>query len=283
MPAGLEVTRSPPRPVAVTVRVAFWPGGVTVSVAVRVTLPALAVIVTGVDAVTELVVTVKPALVAPWATETLAGTLAVAGFELDSVTGNPPTGAAAVSVTVPWVALPPVTEAGLTDSADSAAGAGGDELDCGVKGRTEDQAPAVPIALIPRTRHQCRRMVRKKGAVNCDGVTSRASTGFAKSLPSSIWIRYDVAALTSVQSKATAWAGEASDAGRSSDGADGVGGGASDVAFSRTARPGKAPPMPSTRSGFVSALRAAVMSPTVPMLDLSGGISIWIGAWNVPF
>ena len=72
MPAGLEVTRSPPRPVAVTVSVAFWPGGVTVSVAVRVTLPALAVIVTGVDAVTALVVTVKSALVAPWATEKLA-------------------------------------------------------------------------------------------------------------------------------------------------------------------------------------------------------------------
>ena len=104
MPAGLEVTRSPPRPVAVTVRVAFWPGGVTVSVAVRVTLPALAVIVTGVDAVTALVVTVKPALVAPWATDTLPGTLAVAGFELDSVTGKPPTGAAAVSVTVPCAA-----------------------------------------------------------------------------------------------------------------------------------------------------------------------------------
>ena len=124
MPAGLEVTRSPPRPVAVTVSVAFWPGGVTVSVAVRVTPPALAVIVTGVDAVTALVVTVKPAFVAPWATETLPGTLAVAGFELDSVTGKPPTGAAAVSVTVPCAAVPPVTEAGFTDSADNAAGAG---------------------------------------------------------------------------------------------------------------------------------------------------------------
>ena len=71
--------------------------------------------------------------------------------------------------------------------------------------------------------------------------------------------------------------------GVSSDGADGVGGGACDVTLRRTARPGKAPPMPSTRSGLVSALSAAVMSPTVPMLDLSGGISIWIGAWNVPF
>jgi len=37
IPAGLEVIRSPLRPVAVTVSVAACPGGVTVSVAVRVT------------------------------------------------------------------------------------------------------------------------------------------------------------------------------------------------------------------------------------------------------
>jgi hypothetical protein len=65
IPAGLDVTRSPPRPVAVAVRVAFCAGGVTVSVAVRVTFPALAVIVTGVDVVTALVVTAKVAVVAP--------------------------------------------------------------------------------------------------------------------------------------------------------------------------------------------------------------------------
>ena len=39
IPAGLDVTRSPLRPVAVTDNVAFWPGGVTVSVAVRVPPP----------------------------------------------------------------------------------------------------------------------------------------------------------------------------------------------------------------------------------------------------
>src|SRR5918994_5037699 len=44
MPAGFEVTRSPPRPVAVTVSVAACGGGFTVRVAVRVTPPALAVI-----------------------------------------------------------------------------------------------------------------------------------------------------------------------------------------------------------------------------------------------
>ena len=36
MPAGFDNTRSPLRPVAVTVSVAAWPGGVTVSDAVRV-------------------------------------------------------------------------------------------------------------------------------------------------------------------------------------------------------------------------------------------------------
>jgi hypothetical protein len=37
IPAGLDVTRSPLRPVAVTVSVAVCPGGFTVSVVVRVT------------------------------------------------------------------------------------------------------------------------------------------------------------------------------------------------------------------------------------------------------
>jgi hypothetical protein len=124
MPAGLEVTRSPLRPVAVTVSVAVCPGGVTVRVAVRVTPPALAVIVTGVDAVTALVEIVKVALVAPCATDTLAGT-AAAVLLLDSVTANPPTGAAEVRVTVPCEEVPPVTLVGLTDSAESAAGAAG--------------------------------------------------------------------------------------------------------------------------------------------------------------
>ena len=65
IPAGLEVTRSPLRPVAVTVKTVFCPAGVTVSAAVRVTLPAVAVIVTGVDAVTVVVAIAKVALVAP--------------------------------------------------------------------------------------------------------------------------------------------------------------------------------------------------------------------------
>jgi hypothetical protein len=125
IPAGLEVTRSPLRPVAVTVSVAVWPGGVTVRVAVRVTAPALAVIVAGVDVVTELVAIAKVALVAPCATVTLAGAVAVAVSLLDSVAVNPPEGAAPVSVTVPCDAVPPETLAGLTATDDNEAGGGG--------------------------------------------------------------------------------------------------------------------------------------------------------------
>jgi hypothetical protein len=92
-------------------------------VAVRVTVPAEAVIVTVVDAVTEVVETVKLALVAPAATVTLGGTVAAA-LLLDSVTPTPPAGAAAVSVTVPCAALPPVTLVGLIPTADNAAAGG---------------------------------------------------------------------------------------------------------------------------------------------------------------
>ena len=122
MPAGFEVTRSPLRPVAVTVSVAVCAGGVTVRVAVRVTPPALAVIVTGVDVVTALVAIAKVALVAPCATDTLAGTVAAVLLS-DSATVSPPAGAADVSVTVPCEEAPPVTLVGLTETAESAAGA----------------------------------------------------------------------------------------------------------------------------------------------------------------
>ena len=139
MPAGLEVTRSPLRPVAVTVRVTAWPGGVTVSVAVRVTPPALAVMVAGVDVETALVVTVKVALVAPCATVTLAGTVAAPAL-LASVTANPPEGAAAVKLIVPCDAVPPTTVAGFTAIAESEAGAGG-----GAGGVT----PSVAVRVVP--------------------------------------------------------------------------------------------------------------------------------------
>jgi hypothetical protein len=185
MPAGLDVIRSPLRPVAVTVSVACCDGGVTVSVAVRVTPAALAVIVTGVDVVTALVEIANVALVAPCATDTLAGTVA-AVLLLESDTPNPPAGAAAVSVTVPCAPLPPTTLVGLTDTAESAAGA---VAACGVKRRTVENGPAVPAELIPRTRHQCWRAART-GAVNCDAVTVRSTTSGAENVSeSSIWIR----------------------------------------------------------------------------------------------
>jgi hypothetical protein len=168
MPAGLDVMRSPLRPDAVTVsmNVPVCPAGVTLSVVVRVTLPATAVIVTGVDTATVVVVIAKPALVAPCATVTPAGRVAALLLSL-IVTANPPDGAAAVKVTVPCEGLPPTTDAGFTETADSAAGAG---ALCGVKLRTDDHAPAVPAELTPRTRHQCCRAARD-AAVNCDAVT----------------------------------------------------------------------------------------------------------------
>jgi hypothetical protein len=125
MPAGFEVTRSPPRPVAVTVSVAVCAGGVTVRVAVRVNPPALAVIVTGVDVVTVFVAIANVVLVAPCATDTLAGTVAAAVLLLDSETAKPPAGAADVRVSVPCEEVPPVTLVGFTDTAESAAGADG--------------------------------------------------------------------------------------------------------------------------------------------------------------
>ena len=92
--------------------------------AVRVTLPTLAVIVTGVDVVTPLVGIAKIAVVDPCATDTLAGTVA-AVLLLDRETASPPAGAVAVRVTVPCAAVPPLTLDGFTDTAESAAGVAG--------------------------------------------------------------------------------------------------------------------------------------------------------------
>ena len=123
MPAGLESTRSPLRPVAVTVNVAFAVGGFTVSVALRLIPPRAPVMLTAVAAVTAPVVTVKVALVAPAGTVTLAGT--VAAVELsESDTTAPPDGAALVRVTAPCDVPPPVTLAGLSVNVLRLAGGG---------------------------------------------------------------------------------------------------------------------------------------------------------------
>jgi hypothetical protein len=127
IPAGLDVTRSPLRPVAVTDNVAVCAGGFggfTVSVVDRVSPPYTAEIVTGVAAPTVVVVAVNVALVAPPATVMLAGT-AAALLLLESATAAPPCGAAADRMTVPCEDDPPMTLWGLTDTLCSVADGGG--------------------------------------------------------------------------------------------------------------------------------------------------------------
>ena len=80
--------------------------------------------VTAVDAVTALVLTVNVALVAPAATVTLEGTVAAAVLLLESATVAPPAGAAPLSVTVPVEEFPPVTLVGFSPS-EARVGGGG--------------------------------------------------------------------------------------------------------------------------------------------------------------
>jgi len=118
----VEWLRLPEVPVTVSVYVpAGVPeGGFTVSEAVLVTPEYDAEMVTGVEAVTALVVTVKLALLAPAATVTLAGT-PPAPLSLESSTCAPPVGAGPLSVTVPVEdCAPPVTLVGFSASEESA-------------------------------------------------------------------------------------------------------------------------------------------------------------------
>jgi hypothetical protein len=113
------------------------------------------VIVTGVEALTEDVVMVKVALVAPADTVTFDGTVAAA-LLLESVTTALPVGAAAASVTVACDEVPPATDAGLSDNdASPSAGVGvgvgvgvgagvGDGAGVGV-GVTEDPELPQPV------------------------------------------------------------------------------------------------------------------------------------------
>jgi hypothetical protein len=72
--------------------------------------------VTAVDAVTALALTVKVALVAPAGTVTLEGTVAAAVLLLESVTSAPPDGAGPLNITVPVEEFPPVTLVGFSAS-----------------------------------------------------------------------------------------------------------------------------------------------------------------------
>ena len=73
------------------------------------------------DVLTELVVAVKVALLAPEAMLTLAGTVAADVLLLERVTTAPEDGAAALSVTVPWEVLLPTTLIGFSEREDSVA------------------------------------------------------------------------------------------------------------------------------------------------------------------
>ena len=68
------------------------------------------------DVVTALVFTVNVALLAPAATVTVAGTVAVDVLLLERETTAPPVGAGPLSVTVPVEGDPPVTLAGFSVS-----------------------------------------------------------------------------------------------------------------------------------------------------------------------
>jgi hypothetical protein len=74
----------------------------------------VAVIVTADEAVTLAVAIPNVVVALPSAIVTEAGTVAAAVFELDSVTTAPPEPAAADNVTLPWLAVPPVTLDGVT-------------------------------------------------------------------------------------------------------------------------------------------------------------------------
>jgi len=86
-------------------------GGVMVRVAVSETLPRVAVIVGVSAAATALVVTVALAVIAPAGTVTVAGTDALALFEL-RLTTVPPVGATTFRVTVAVEVEPPRTDVG---------------------------------------------------------------------------------------------------------------------------------------------------------------------------
>ena len=98
-----------------------------------------------VEAVTEVVVTVKVALVAPAGTVTLNGT--VAAVELhERETDPPPVGAGALKVTVPVDEAPPTTLVGLNDTVERTGPGGGRGAGVSVRPALED-TPSVAVMM----------------------------------------------------------------------------------------------------------------------------------------
>src|SRR5262245_12335267 len=112
---------------SVTVTVSAGVAGDTVSVAILVRPPNVAEMVTDVDAVTVLVVTVNVVLLLPAGTVTLGRTVTAVVLLLSSETLAPPVGAAALNVTVPCEEVPPVTLVGLSVSDEIVKGGAGGE------------------------------------------------------------------------------------------------------------------------------------------------------------
>jgi len=109
----------PTTEVGASVRLTSAVGGVIVRTAVAEAVPSLAVIVALVDVVTAVVVAVNDADVAPAATVTLGGTVALVLLE-DKVTTDPPVGAGPFRLTVPVEGVPPTTEVGTSVTLASA-------------------------------------------------------------------------------------------------------------------------------------------------------------------
>jgi hypothetical protein len=127
IPAGLDVTRSPFRPVAVTLRAAVVTGGAagfTVRGVSLVRPPAVAKMVRPVDVVTTAVGTEKDTFVSPAGTVTVGGTVAIE-LLLDSDAVNPPAGAGLVNARIASVESPPVTTFGNKPMLESVAAGGG--------------------------------------------------------------------------------------------------------------------------------------------------------------
>lgn len=143
--------------------------------------------VTLVFAATVLVVTVKPTLVAPAGTVTLAGTPAATGLLLAKATTAPPVGAAAVRFAVPVEEAGPTTLAGFTVMEDRLAAAGVVAAR-GSKRRVLENGPKTPAEFCARTRHH-KRCAGRPSMATCETLTTRlARKGAVMADESSIWI-----------------------------------------------------------------------------------------------